>query len=566
MKEILISDLSRIVKNTDALGSYANPDTWFTVDYETADVSGKMLTADGASRPEPIVLSPNLTGWHKIYISRIGGYMQLLRLSSERMPTMITGCAANRPPRSTEYEWVDEILWQCADLTGQDIILAKHHKQNYSCTLAWLRFVPMTEEEVAAYKAYTNPDGHRNLHVHYDNDSNLWDGSDEIEHAAIKLAQIKNDDVKICTQEIMADNYDGRAFNDHTKSLAWTSIVYDQENRKAALKQGAIHALRRELVHSYGAQYYAGFRMSLASFSGASQPLMQEYFCEAHPEYHMQTRDGRQVRICSYAYKEVQDYVIDLLINNVKIHGFDGVSLICHRGNVIGFEQPVLDECARLFDGLDARRLTFGDPRLTEVHCAIMTDFIIRMHRELDRAIGRHVPINVIVGDGAQHLGYDCEALAEAGAIDHICLDTLEHYEVTDDYLAEDGLIDMEKYKAKLNRYYTHYRRLGFKKEKSIEEATRYLALAEKHGIDFFAPLSKCRGQLNAIREWIDEFEALGVKNFSSYNHCHAVGDVTSCRIIGKAGRESIDPETYNMNFYRVLKFDGVDVSTYLPQ
>ncbi len=569
MEGIVISDLKSIVKNPDALGARGNAETWFPIDYETGDVKGKLLTANAAAHPEPIVLSPNLTGWYKIYLSRIEGGFSYIRLSDERMPTMITGVSADRPPRTYSFEWAEEIFWKAADLTGKDIVLAKHHKQDYSCALAWLRFVPMTEEEAAAYQEYINADGHRNLHVHYDNDCNLWDGSDEVEHAMLKLAQIRYDDVKICTQEIMADNYDGRAINDHTKMLGWTSIVYNEENRKAALKQGEIHAARRELIHSYGAQYYAGFRMSLASFSGSSQPLMQEYFCEAHPECHMRTRDGRQVRICSYAYKKVQDYVIDLLINNVKTHGFDGVSLICHRGNVIGFEQPVLDECARRFDGLDARRLTFGDPRLTEVHCAIMTDFIIRMHKELDKAIGRHVPINMIVGDATQHLGYDCEALAKAGAIDHISLDTLEHYEVTDDYRAEDGLIDMEKYKDKLKRAYTHHRRLGYKKERAFEEAARYLAVAEKYGIDFFGPLFKFGYKPNAlglIMEWIEEMKAIGVKNFSFYNHCHAVGDVTACRVIGKAGREVVDPETYTMNFYRVLSYDGLDTSTYLPQ
>ena len=124
----------------------------------------------------------------------------------------------------------------------------------------------------------------------------------------------------------------------------------------------------------------------------------------------------------------------------------------------------------------------------------------------------------------------------------------------------------MEKYKAKLNRYYTHYRRLGYKKERAIAETTRYLAVAEKYGVEFFAPLFKFRGQTNLLKEWIDEFKALGVKNFSFYNHCHAVGDVTACRIIGKCGREAIDPEMHTVNFYRVLSYDGMDVSTYLPQ
>ena len=567
MNEIIISDLSKIVKNAEVLGAYANPDTWFAVDYETGDIRGKLLTTDSTARPQPIEFSPKLTGWYKIFISRISGGFTYLRLSDERTYTMIHGGTAdNRPQSSQAYEWAEEFFWRAADLTGRDIVLSKHHKQNYSCALAWLRFVPMTDEEVEAYKAFENADGHRNLHVHYDNDSNLWDGSEKVEHAMLKLAQTRFDDTKIVTQEIMADNYDGRAFNDYTKALAWTAIVYDEENRKAALKQGEIHAARREMIHSFGADYYAGFRMSLASFSGASQPLMQEYFCESHPEYHMLTRDGRSVRICSYAYKEVQDYVIDLLINNVKIHGFDGISLICHRGNLIGFEQPVLDECARRFDGLDARRLPMDDPRLTEVHCAIMGDFIIRLHKEMDKALGKHIPINMIIGYNAENMGIDCVALAKAGAIDAITMDALAQYEVIDDYRAEDGLIDLEKYKAKLERYYTVYRALAYNFDRTKEELVRYLSASDTYGIDFYCGLSLYGiRSLSKLIEQGEELKALGVKNFSCYNHCHAVGNLTACRVLGKLGRDSIDPETYTVNFYRVLKYDDVDISTYLP-
>ncbi|MBQ8747408.1 MAG: hypothetical protein IJZ08_06025 [Clostridia bacterium] len=570
MEGIIISDLNQIIKNKDVLGAHGNSDTWFTVDYETDTIRGKMLTALETSHPEPIVLSPELTGWYKIYHARItndGSMTAYMRFSDEKMPTMIREGFFPRPPRENSFEWVEEQLWCCADLTGRDIVFHKHHKQDYYASIAWLRFVPMTEEEVAAYQAYMNPEGHRNLHVHYDNDCNLWDGSDEVEHAMLKLVQIKNDDVKICTQEIMADNYDGRAITDHTKALGWTAIVYNDENRKAALKQGAIHAARRELIHSYGAKYYAGFRMSLASFSGSSQPLMQEYFCEAHPEFHMLTRDGRQVRICSYAYKEVQDYVIELLVNNVKVHGFDGVSLICHRGQMIGFEQPVLDECARRFDGLDARLLPLGDPRLTEVHCAIMTDFIIRLHENLDKALGRHVPINMIVGYNAEVVGIDCEALAKAGAIDHISQDSLEHTEPSKYHLREDGLIDMEKYKYNLLNNYTVHRPLADSWERAKEAAIRYLAVSEKYGVEFFAGMTT-HWYDDPMRyyNWNENLKALGVKNFSFYNHCHFVGLRGVCAIVGKAGREKIEPETYTMNFYRVLKLDGVDISTYLPQ
>ena len=53
-------------------------------------------------------------------------------------------------------------------------------------------------------------------------------------------------------------------------------------------------------------------------------------FVDDNPQFCSRTRTGTRVDACSYAYPEVQDFIINRFENIVK-YGFDGISLIFHR-------------------------------------------------------------------------------------------------------------------------------------------------------------------------------------------------------------------------------------------
>ncbi len=571
MKEFIISNLPEIVKNKEALSAPGCRDKWSAVEYETGEIKGTMLYADYPTRPEPIVLSPNVKGWHKIYLGRMDG-CDYIRLSSEETYTFFCNCQNTyRIAKTHQFEYAEEMLWQCADMTGEDIILDKHPKQSYDVALLWIRFVPMTDEEVAAYKEYINPEGHRNLHVHYDNDSNLGEGSEKIEHTRYRLMQVKHDDVKICTQEVTLDHNDTGPHAADEKRLGGTMILYDDENRKLAPKLAEVQKGRLDMLHGWGIKVYAGMRTSIASCVG------REPFCATHPEYHIYTRDGRRVNVCSYAYPEVQQHTVDLLKKSMK-HGFDGITLICHRGVHLGFEQPVLDEVARRYNGLDARRLPMADERLTSVWCEFFAQFVRRLREQIRMPDGSPVPVNVMIGfspETAKKNGIDIEKLAAEGLIDHVSQDSMDHYEKVEEYLAEDGLIDLDKYAERVKEYFTVYRDIsdywdqtrGGKTDGTCAGAEKLVAISEKYGIEFFAGITTLHHPtIQHYINWIERLKALGVKNFSCINHCHFRGNQPILRVIGKAGREKLDPESYDLKYHRILKIDGMDISTYMPQ
>ena len=572
MEGIVFSDLEKIVKNPEAVSERPDNDRWYIMPYETAKISGNALMSTYSGAPKDVVLSPNLSGWHKIFVSSIrmvGDFWLLMKLDNEEHFMTIHDSYVTAEESHSTNETVEEQFWCCADLTGRDIVLRKHKSNIDSIsTLVWLRCVPMTEEEIAEYKDYVNADGRRNLHVHYDNDSNDLHGTDKMEDLLMLNYTVKDTDAKICTQEILDDVFEEDAYDETDRVLQQRWPHYNDQCRRAAAKMDEIVKTRADLMHSMGVKLYAGYRASVSLMSPPFVPLLFSTFVKKNPEFSCYTRDGRRTGILSFAYPEVRRYAIDYLKRAVA-RGYDGVSLICHRGIRFGFEQPVCDEFARRHGGIDARRVPMNDDRLLDIWCEFFTQFVCDLHRELDEQQGRHVPINVITGytpEASRRMGVDVEALCKAGVIDHFCAEAMDIYEAhLGSCMGEDGLIDMEKYRQVLCKTIVVGRRFGESWDLVKDGTPKFLEISKKYGVEFFAGMSP-NNMIPPLRriEWIQKLRELGAENFSFFNFCH-----DGCRIrpivyaAAKTGHEKNYPEYYTPNFYRILSLGGVDISTY---
>ena len=148
-------------------------DSWYQIPFSTADHSGDLLTAFAGCDPEDVVIRPGLTGWHRIYVCMMvfENNCALMKLSSDTSFHLLT---TTRSAGWDEYT-LEEGLWRCADLTGEALRIS-HRGFTGPCNtlIAWLRFVPMTGEEVAAWKSdfsrredkrlYANDDMHNKLY------------------------------------------------------------------------------------------------------------------------------------------------------------------------------------------------------------------------------------------------------------------------------------------------------------------------------------------------------------------------------------------------------------------
>lgn len=573
MEGIVLSNLDKLVKNPEVMSYEPSDDLWNAMSYEVCDIKGTCILTAESTTPPDITFVPGLTGWYKIFVAswRLdGGFAVHLKLDTDPVFTIINDSAIPAGGQWQKMEWVEEHFWCCADLTDREIIMRKNETLKRLTPLVWLRCVPMTEDEVAEWLDYASAEGRRNLHVHFDTDHNVVYGSKRIEDTLMKLYSVKNTDTKICTQEVLDHlyAYQEDVPNPRVRHLMAGKKRYEDACRAVAANLHEITKARLDLMHGMGVKLYAGLRMSMASFVTPWGPLLQKTFVNEHPEFYCKTRDGRTTAICSYAYPEVRRYVIDFLKFVVSL-GYDGVSLIAHRGIHIAFEQPVLDEFARRYDGLDARRVPMDDPRLKAVWCGFLTEFVRDLHTELDAEMGRHVPINVITDfdpDTAMRIGIDVETLAKEGLIDHICGDNMEVFEDLGTCLGEDGLFNMEKYEASSRTRYMVRRVLGGDAERIKKGYPKYLEIAEKYGVEFFGGMtSSCRNNPQKMIEWWGFLRELGVKNFSVFNFCHSSQDRPVSNAITKTGHETVNMEYCTPKYYRVLSIDGYDISTYPP-
>ncbi len=534
MEQIIISNLNEIVKNTDELVQVQEKDKWMYMEYTAKDIHGNMLVSSFFDHPADLVLAPNVKGWCKVFVAfvKLGGSFNM-KLTGDDDFTAFGAPTMSVPAQWQANEFIPEFFWRAVDMTDKEITLQKA-PGNGVPDLCWLRFIPMTDAEVEQYLAYNAP-AKKNTHAHF------YGGS--AENTTRALRTLENTDVNIATLEV--------------------PLFFDAEAKNDAF---AAYKAQTEMVQSYGVKMYAGYRLSLASAKMFFSPNAGNAYVEAHPECALVTRDGRALSIASYAYPAVQDFMIGQIKDAVSC-GFDGVSLFVNHGMMVAFEQPVLDAVSAKY-GVDARTLTMDDARLSGVWCEIMTAFIKRLGAELDKAAGKHIAINVIsdfAPETAKRFGIDLEALAADKAIDSVCQDLMEHKEVLDGCLKDDGTVDLAAYKEMLKTKAPMSRTTGEIPDLIKAGIPKYLALAEKYGIDFYAFMCTRKPRAAQYLEWIDALKELGVKNFTTMNFGGNTGDVPRRMLLSKLGHDTIDTALCEVAAYHTMSLNDSDMSTYVP-
>ncbi len=534
MEQILISNLNEIVKNTDELVQVQEKDKWMYMEYTAKDIHGNMLASAYFDYPADLILAPKVKGWCKVFVAfvKLGGSFNL-KLTGDADFTRFGAPTMSVPAQWQANEFIPEFFWCAADMTDKEITLQKVPGSGTS-DLCWLRFIPMTDAEVEEYLAYNAP-AKRNTHAHF--------GGGSAADTSRALRTLENTDVDFATLEV--------------------PLFFDADAKKEAFDA---YKAQTEMVHSYGVKLYAGYKLSLSSAKMFLSPNAGNAFVEAHPECALTTRDGRALSIASYAYPTVQDFMIGQIKDAVAC-GFDGVSLFVNRGMMIAFEQPVLDAVSAKY-GVDARTLTADDERLNGVWCEIMTAFVKRLGAELDKAAGKHIAINLLSDfepATAKRVGIDIEALAADKAIDSVCQDLMCCEEVLDGCLNEDGTIGLDAYKEMLKTKAPLSRTAGENPDLIKAGIPKYVELAEKYGIDFYAFMCTLRARGAQYVEWLDAIKELGAVKFSTMNYSGRVGDVPRRNLVSKLGHETIDMTLCEVTAYHTMSLNDSDMSTYVP-
>jgi len=152
---VYLLDMRQCMPSNIITSKQIEPGKWFAVSYEIAEGAGYMVFNIKGADPPPLTLDPKVTGWHKVYL---GAYYHGftgwtvdraigVRLSGEEDYTRV-----DRPDVSTSIEQMAESFWRVVDLTGRKLEFTRPTEAAQAC-LAYVRLVPMTVEEVAAWQA-----------------------------------------------------------------------------------------------------------------------------------------------------------------------------------------------------------------------------------------------------------------------------------------------------------------------------------------------------------------------------------------------------------------------------
>ncbi len=499
--EIFYTNLDEHFLPQENLSPYSLRTKWRVVPIGTAEYSTNMIACNGGC-PEDITLSPALTGWYKIYLHAPGQSVLHLKLTSD--PAFWVASVNTR-----NFYTMEEFLWRCADMTGESLTLTrKLDAANYHSMLAAIRFVPMTEEEIADYqhekshtdtkRIYAADDMHNRLYFTHPRTLDDW------RSVAFNYA---HSDVEWLSIEQIRNFVSSRLPAENT-----ADFCFPREGDRNVQEQYPLFDYNEVLKTVVDQGHRQGIKMSVSLRMGAwglTYPYDQYYFdcdfMQENPQWRTYDRNGDEISAMSYAYPEVRKFMVDELVNMAR-SGCDAVTLIWHRGiPYVLYEKPVADRFFELY-GEYPYELPLDEPRLNALHCDIMTGFIRQVRTALDAEFGKgkiglHVRTLYSPYD-TKYVGLDVEEWAREGLIDAIISYPVRFHEKLDGDIWKDDAhtrIDLDKYTA-----YVH----------TVAQATIHPGDCELLPpiVNYRGELCGPDGQAEHVAEWMTLEKQYGVK------------------------------------------------------
>ena len=180
---VYLTDLDRC-RPASALSTRLKRGTWKTLEYETDDFSGTMLVALEESAAPDLTYALNRSGWHRIHV---GIYRKpfeqpkqvQVKLSGDPAYTAVTG---RRGETDHRENWIDDIYWKSADLSGRDLLIRQTRiPRTRHGWLAYIKLVPLSAPEVESLRRDRAQESTKRLFVHTDaHFSNVSGSAEEV--------------------------------------------------------------------------------------------------------------------------------------------------------------------------------------------------------------------------------------------------------------------------------------------------------------------------------------------------------------------------------------------------
>lgn len=433
---VYLTDLGRC-RPASALSTRLKRGTWKTLEYETDDFSGTMLVALEESAAPDLTYALNRSGWHRIHVGIYRKPFEQpkqveVKLSGDPAFTIVTG---RRGETDHRENWIDDIYWKSADLSGRDLLIRQTRiPRTRHGWLAYIKLVPLSAPEVESLQRDRANKTTRRLFAH--TDAHFSNVSGSAEEVLKYLEPLRHSDVSRVYWEAgggdralylssIAEDY-GRAFNrpdpvfpraiDREWAVTWRTY-----------RQKGVDPLRAaaELARDMGIELHASYRTAGFVYPAPHDHIAGSFY-EKHPELACLDRQGRPIPRISYAFPETRRYVISLF-REMAQYPIDGVGVLYNRRPpLVAYEEPLVQGFQDSY-GQDPRRLNELDPRWLTFRSQALTRFMRELRQAMDEVARRtnrsqRLAISAVVFRPEENLlhGMDLKTWISEGLVDTI--------------------------------------------------------------------------------------------------------------------------------------------------
>ena len=418
---------------------------WKVTPYELQDgTSGKLVYASVEAGAPVLKLPLNAKGWHAIFIgmycSALPPSLAWLKLDGDAapVPRVLKGADDNGNSLA-------DVFFKVADLKGQNLYIGqKNTGYTAACGIAYVKLIPLTDEEVAGFRADLSEPSHRKLAATCDGYSFIHDRRPTTKEELLSEVEVfrhtdfdtlllhaiwGGDKVTYPSKygTIPGLEMEGHAVPGHRYFVeAMRELARKNINPVKVLIDGA---------HDIGMKVHVGVRPAGWNYGEVLSEFWVTPFWRQHPEWRCIDRDGSHTTRMSWTFPDVRQHVIGGLQEAVSF-GADGAHLVFCRGvPVVLYEQPFLEMFQKEY-GLDPRKLDEEtDPRIRKTWAKVVTTFMREARAMLDkeqkrRGGGKHLELSAMVfGNEYDNMlyGLDVRQWVAEGLIDEIFTDKAGH-------------------------------------------------------------------------------------------------------------------------------------------
>ena len=453
-EEIVISDLTCCLPSESLTpGDKPRAGCWRVVHYETEEgVTGKMLFAApedkaGALRltlPDAgvcrIFLGVNYTraaladrshmrefsmyGSLEVMLDTDGGFSRIAFEGPWRQD------ASNKVGReSSVWHAIHECYWKTARLSGRTLVFSPtmppYNAELWPsiANLAYVKLIPLNENEIAAWHTLTDNASTRSGALHYcpgeftghTHGCPMYHPTDP-QRMRDAIAPCLDSDIGLIAFEAIRGNlclFKTQLGDVGTPDNSWPDDWIDPLQTVV------------DVAHENGIKLLVGMRMIGASLPVMRYPIHWARYYWRHREWAKRAPDGSACSNLSIAFSEVRDYWISLLREALDRPGADGVHLLLDRCYpFVLYEEPSIRTFTDKY-GEDPRGLDENDPRWVQHQCDMGTQFLREVKALVDEKPGRVLAVHFISATYGsweakqpERFGCDVESWLREGLVD----------------------------------------------------------------------------------------------------------------------------------------------------